>query len=135
MSGASLICMQATGEQLNETPGSSIRRPLHVSIHGFAAAPAKKAAGPLEVVWWLLRMVLIIAGLSFGWLVGAQVVRRYQATQAAIALPAAAAASSASQGNSSAQSVEPKVSLRTERGGGLRSTTGPCICSLSCVKQ
>lgn len=70
-----------SGDAPDDAPGTSVQRPLYVSLHGAGinlASGRKAPSGPLQVVWSLLRtvgLVLMFAGL---WLVGSQAVRRVQ---------------------------------------------------------
>jgi ATP-dependent metalloprotease len=71
---------QAAGEAADDSPGSSVRRPLHVTLQGAAALPmASKPAGPMQALWGLASTLLVIVGLAFAWLVGSQAVRRVSA--------------------------------------------------------
>ncbi|GAX77639.1 hypothetical protein CEUSTIGMA_g5082.t1 [Chlamydomonas eustigma] len=79
--------LQVEGEQPDDSPGTSMRRPLHVVLSGggVVGAPAamQKPLGPIQVLWSLLRTALLLIAIAFAWLVGSQAVRRAQSLPAA----------------------------------------------------
>ncbi|KAJ9524515.1 hypothetical protein QJQ45_019587, partial [Haematococcus lacustris] len=106
---------QATAEQADDTPGSSLRRPLHVVVQGGQLGSAHKGMGLLQAVWFLLLAVLLLVGLGFCWLVGRQVVRGMQEARVqAASSTGVAAVAAASTPSPAASSVEPKEYKKEE---------------------
>ncbi|KAL6745182.1 P-loop containing nucleoside triphosphate hydrolase protein [Haematococcus lacustris] len=106
---------QATAEQADDSPGSSLRRPLHVVVQGGQLGSAHKGMGLLQAVWFLLLAVLLLVGLGFCWLVGRQVVRGMQEARVqAASSTGVAAVAAASTPSPAASSVEPKEYKKEE---------------------
>jgi len=105
---------QVAGEQPDDEPGASVRRPLHVLMHGGSPATAPKPTGPLQVVWSLISTMLVIVALAFVWLLGSQVVRRVQQQGQATTATAASSAAVGSLGSGGSPAVEPKEYKKEE---------------------
>mmetsp|Transcript_14486 Transcript_14486/g.36024 ORF Transcript_14486/g.36024 Transcript_14486/m.36024 type:complete len:825 (-) Transcript_14486:545-3019(-) len=112
---------QVAGEAGDTAPGSSARRPLHITVSGggLGQAAEPRDAGPLAVVWRLVRVALAVVGLSFAFLVGQQALRRVS-LPGGLGSGSAAASQAGSMGGSVAASsggtpsMDPKEYKRDE---------------------
>jgi len=101
---------QVATEEQDDVPGSSLRRPLHVTVQGGQVMQMNKPTGPLQAVWALLTTVMLIVGMAFLWLVGSQAMRRMQASSP----NSAAAVGSAAGSSSGSPSLDPKEYKKEE---------------------
>lgn len=104
---------QAESEAADESPGASIRRPLHVTVSApGAAALSARPAGLWQVLWTIVSTGLMLVVLAFAWLVGSQAVRRVQAQQSAAAASGISTSAAGALGGSPA--VDPKEYKKDE---------------------